>query len=100
MKLIYTNENRYLVHNIQNIVGNAGIEVMLKNEFAAGGAGDLVPHETWLELWVVNDTDHDKALVVIETSFSSSDDVAWICSSCNEKNDASFDFCWQCQSNR
>ena len=97
MKLICTHENRYLVHNIQNIVENAGIEVMLKNEFAAGAAGDLVPHETWLELWVVNDEDYDKALTIIAASFSSVDDVSWTCEHCDEKNDASFDFCWRCQ---
>jgi len=99
MKLIYTTENRYLVHNIQNIVENAGIVIMFKNEFAAGAAGDLVPHETWLELWV-NDADYDKALAVIAASFSSVDDVDWLCDHCGEKNDASFDFCWQCQTSR
>lgn len=97
MKLVYTHENRYLVHNIQNIVANAGIQIMLKNEFAAGAAGDLVPHETWLELWVVNDVDYDKAIQAIDTSFSSEDDADWICHHCSEKNNASFEFCWRCQ---
>lgn len=97
MKLLYTNENRYLVHNIQNIIENAGIDIMLKNEFAAGAAGDLVPHETWLELWVMNDSDYDKALAILDASFSSDNDKGWVCSNCNEKNDASFEFCWQCQ---
>ncbi|MDC9725793.1 MAG: DUF2007 domain-containing protein [Gammaproteobacteria bacterium] len=97
MKLIYTNENRYLVHNIQNIVENAGITIMLKNEFAAGAAGDLVPHETWLELWVVNDDDYDKAMVAIDSSFSTANDAEWIYNSCKEVNNASFEFCWNCQ---
>lgn len=48
MKLIYTNENRFLVSNMKNIVENAGIEVTLKNEFAFGGVGDLSPFECWL----------------------------------------------------
>jgi len=98
VKLLYTNENRYVVHNIQNIVENAGITIMLKNEFAAGAAGDLVPHETWLELWVVEDDDFDKAKKLIDSSFSKHTDPSWTCSQCNEKNDASFDFCWNCQS--
>ena len=97
MKLLYTNENRYLVHNIQNLVENSGIEIMLKNEFAAGAAGDLVPHETWLELWVVNDDEYDKAMDVISSSFSRDEDIGWVCSNCQEQNDASFDFCWNCQ---
>ncbi len=98
MKLIYTDENRYLVHNIQNIVENAGITIMLKNEFAAGAAGDLVPHETWLELWVVNDEDYDKTMLLIDSSFSNENEPEWVCSNCKERNDASFDFCWNCQS--
>lgn len=100
MKLIYTNENRYLVHNIQNIVENAGISIMLKNEFAAGAAGDLIPHETWLELWVINDSDYDKALAVIDSSFSANNAPEWVCSHCKESNDASFDFCWKCLNSR
>jgi len=98
LKLIYTNENRYLVHNIQNIVENAGINIMLKNEFAAGAAGDLVPHETWLELWVSNDNDYEKAMTIIESSFSNESDPEWVCGNCMELNDASFEFCWNCQS--
>lgn len=98
MKLVYTDENRYLVHNIQNIVMNAGISVMLKNEFAAGAAGDLVPHETWLELWVLDDSDYVNAIHAIDSSFSTHNDSNWICDNCNELNNASFDFCWRCQS--
>jgi len=97
MKLLYTNENRYLVNNIQNIVDNAGISTMLKNEFAAGAAGDLVPHETWLELWVIEDRDYDKAVSLLDDTFSKQLDATWQCKQCNETNNASFDFCWNCQ---
>ena len=98
MKLIYTNENRYLVHNIENIVVNAGFEVMLKNEFTAGAAGDLVPHETWLELWVMSDSDYDKVITLLDESFSRAQDTDWHCRHCEESNNTSFHFCWQCQS--
>jgi putative signal transducing protein len=96
MKLLYTAENRFLVSNIQNIIENAGISVMLKNEFAGGAAGDLVPLETWMEVWV-EDEDVEKASSIIETSFSKTDDQGWVCSQCSEYNDASFDYCWNCQ---
>jgi putative signal transducing protein len=97
MKLLYTHENRFLVSNVQNLVQNAHITIMLKNEFAGGAAGDLVPHETWLEIWV-NDEDFDTATAVISSSFSKQNDIDWTCVKCNEINDASFDFCWSCQS--
>lgn len=95
MKLLYTNENRLLVNNVLNLVEGAGIEISLKNEFAGGGAGDLVPHETWLEVWV-EDEDFKRASLLVESSFSKADSEGWICSQCNEHNDASFDFCWNC----
>jgi hypothetical protein len=97
MKLLYTHENRYLVHNIQNIIENSGIDIMLKNEFAAGAAGDLVPHETWLELWIMNDADYEQASQVLSDSFSLDTDASWNCTKCTEINDASFDYCWNCQ---
>jgi hypothetical protein len=96
MKLIYTNENRFLVTNAKNLLENAGIEVVLRNEFAAGGAGDLSPFDTWLELWV-EDLDYEKSLQVIKYSSGSDDDVEWVCDNCHETNDAAFDFCWSCQ---
>ncbi|PHS70215.1 MAG: hypothetical protein COB23_03635 [Methylophaga sp.] len=96
MKLIYTHENRLLVFNIQNIVENAGISIILKNEYAAGAVGDLVPHETWVELWVKDDSDYDKAMHIIESSCNTINAAGWVCHHCTEKNDASFDFCWHC----
>jgi hypothetical protein len=100
MKLIYTHENRFLVYNIQNIIENAHIATTLKNEYASSAAGDLVPHETWLELWVVENSDYDLAIAAIESAFDKSNRIEWICKACLERNTASFDVCWQCQTER
>ena len=99
MKLLYTNENRLLVSNIKNIVEYAGIKVTLKNEFAGGGVGELSTIDSWLELWVV-DSDYEKASKVIASCINSDNTQGWFCSKCAEKNDASFDFCWSCQTER
>lgn len=98
MKLIYTNENRFLVNNARNIVENAGISVLLKNEFAAGGAGELPSFDTWLELWVTNDEDYPAARALLDTTMHTPGGTDWICNHCQEPNDASFEFCWNCQS--
>jgi hypothetical protein len=100
LKLIYTNENRFLVNNCKNIVENAGIAVMLKNEYAFGGVGDLSPFDTWLELWVLDDADYDKAVTIIATALRESHEQDWECGQCHEKNDPSFEVCWQCQNSR
>jgi len=100
MKLIYTNENRFLVYNIQNIIENARITATLKNEYASSAAGDLVPHETWLELWVVDNADYDLAKAAIDSAFKQANESGWDCPQCSERNTASFDVCWQCQAER
>ncbi|MFT7235572.1 MAG: hypothetical protein ACI9QV_001153 [Methylophagaceae bacterium] len=100
MKLIYTRENRFLVYNIQNIVENAGLTTILKNEYASSAAGDLAPHETWLELWVLNEDDYPLAMRAIRAAFDQQDAADWVCQQCSENNIASFELCWQCQTER
>ncbi len=97
MKLVYTNENRFLVNNAQNLLAASGIDVVLRNEYAIGGAGDLSPFDVWLELWVVNDSDYEKSLRLIADTHGSHRHREWVCGSCHEKNDAAFDYCWNCQ---
>ena len=98
MKLIYTNESLILVGNAKNIIENSGIEVVLKNEYAAGGAGELSPLDTWPELWVANDSDCERAVALIQNALNPNDGQEWRCNNCGEPNDPSFDFCWKCHS--
>lgn len=100
MKLIYSNENPFLVNNAKNILENHDIEVTLKNEFASGAAGVLAPIDTWVELWIINDVDEDKAKIVLTQALKKQGEHDWFCSQCQEKNDASFDACWQCQNDK
>ena len=100
MKLIYTNENRMLVGNAQNILEAHGIEVFLKNEFAQSGIGETSPIDTWPELWLVDDDSYAQALAILENSLSDADAPDWTCQACGESNDASFEICWQCQADR
>lgn len=98
MKLLYTNENTFLVNNAKNIIENLGIELVLKNEFAAGAVGEVSPFDTWLELWVVQESDYEKAAQALENIDKVEKTTEWVCSQCNEFNDPSFEICWQCQS--
>jgi len=100
MKLLYTNENRFIVSNMQNIIQNAGIKVQLKNEYIAGAAGDLAPLDTWLEIWVEEDRDYNKAIKIIKDLEQTGSGHDWICDKCQELNSAAFEICWQCQAER
>ncbi len=100
MKLIYTNENRFIVNNINNIIKNSGIETYLKNEFISGAAGDLSPFDTWLEVWVINDKDYAQSIELINALENNKQSFNWTCPRCHEENPATFDNCWQCQAER
>ncbi|WP_017221633.1 DUF2007 domain-containing protein [Moritella dasanensis] len=97
MKLIYTHENGFLVNNVKNIIEGHGIDVVLKNEFSSGAVGEVSAFDAWMELWVINDSDCERALDVISTMQSKADDPDWLCEQCAEENGASFDVCWNCQ---
>jgi len=99
MKLIYTHENRFLVSNARNILENENIDVILKNEFIGGAAGDLAPFDTWQELWV-EDKDAAKAEELLSRLTESNATTEWTCPDCGEANGASFEVCWNCQKSR
>jgi predicted RNA-binding Zn-ribbon protein involved in translation (DUF1610 family) len=96
LKLVYTHENRMIVSNAKNLLEAAGFDVLLKNEFAGGGLGELPVFDTWMELWVSEDTDYARACELLETALSDTRASAWLCPQCGEQNDASFELCWQC----
>jgi hypothetical protein len=97
MKLVYTHEHLTLVATVVNHLGQNDIEVITKNQYASGGVGQLAPIETWPEVWVVNDKDYSRASELIEDLNKDADKPQWHCQNCNEMNDATFDFCWNCQ---
>ena len=97
MKAVYTHENIVLVQNAKNLLENNGIETVLKNEFASGGAGDLVPAETWPEICVLDESDYDAAVNLLQALSDKSMHPDWICNSCKEPNGSMFESCWNCE---
>jgi hypothetical protein len=97
MKLIYTDENRMLVSNAKNILDNAHLASVIKNEFASIGVGELPAFDTWLELWIVEDSNFDAATKLLKSSFAKESTAAWTCANCREQNSSSFEICWNCQ---
>ena len=95
--LIYTHPNLYQVINIQNVLNLKNIKTVVRNEFAAGGSGELSPNDVWPELRLEDERDETIAKSLIEKSVIEETEV-WLCGECGEKNDGSFEVCWQCQS--
>jgi putative signal transducing protein len=95
MKQIFTNENRLLAMNSKNILEQAGIQVVVKNEHGSDGA--MPGHQAWLELWV-NEQDYIKALELLDTDSMPAE--PWLCQSCEEQVPTQFQVCWNCQTER
>jgi len=96
MRMVYTNENRLIVSNAKNILKVYGFNIYVKNEHAASAIGEVSAFDSWLEIWVVDDEDYDKACKVLEDALSQDNAQPWICDHCTEENDASFELCWNC----
>lgn len=98
MKRIYTHENNAIVQNAKNYLENNGIQTIIKNEFASGGAGDLAPTETWPALCLLNESDTEKATELLQVLVDTMQNADWVCKQCDESNGAMFEYCWNCQS--
>ena len=97
MKMVYTNENRFIVANARNILEDQSIDLVVKNEFCSGIIGEVSAFDTWLELWFLHDSDYEQACNIIANALSNENTAEWRCHHCQEKNDASFELCWKCQ---
>ncbi len=96
MKKIFTHENRMILFNIKNVLEGEGMETVVVNEFASGGAGDLPTFDTWPELWLEDESSYERARTIVQRILGDSDAEAWFCRSCHEKNEAAFRICWNC----
>jgi hypothetical protein len=96
MKMIYTHENRLIVSNIKNILQRRGFEVFLKNEHAVSVIGEVSAFDSWLELWLVNDSDFVLAEMILKNQLQEKQAADWFCNHCAEENAASFELCWNC----
>lgn len=103
MEKVYSTDNRFMVWHIKNILQNAGIECVVKNDLLSAAAGVLPPTECWPEVWVLNDANVAKAKSLMSDALDVSalhqnlvkgDD--WLCLNCQETNESQFYHCWQC----
>ena len=97
MQKIYTDQTLFMVTHIKNILEAAHIHCELRNEYAAGGVGELSFIDAWPELWV-NYEDVALAKQLID-EYQSTSKQEWRCS-CGEMNGAAFSSCWSCQADR
>ena len=65
--------------------------------FPAAAINKIPAFDAWLEIWVLEDSDYDKALAIAIKAQEGGRRSEWVCNHCTEPNDSSFEVCWQCQ---
>jgi hypothetical protein len=95
---VFTNESLVLVSHVKNILLEAGIVTVIKNERLAGALGEIPYLETWPELWVIQSAEAERARGLIKDAMADAPGGhSWICSECSETNESQFGACWRCQ---
>ena len=88
MRLVYTHPNIAMVTQAQSLIEHAGIECALRNDKAAGAMGELAPISAWPEVWIVDDSQFDRAVAIVEASRQDIDEADWQCPGCASSNPA------------
>lgn len=99
MQKFYSDYNQMKTRQVKELLDEANIPCMLKNEYIQGASGEIPPHETLLEVWLLDASWTDKAKkLLLQFEQDLSDQSDWFCETCKEYNEAQFKVCWKCQS--
>lgn len=103
MQRVYSAPNASMIHLLRDVLEQRGIEAVVLGESLPGGAGELPPNETWIELHVVHDEDADLATRVVDETLqpdTNGKPSTWTCPECGERMEAQFGACWNCGTTR
>jgi len=97
MKCVYLSTNRALMHMLQHLLTEEGMETVLQGEHLQGAVGELPVID--VSLWVLADRDAEIARQRVEEILAKQqplDTQPWRCHGCGEEVDAQFSDCWKC----
>ena len=95
MKILFSSPHNQDVERLKNALNEAGIQCEVRNENAYAffpGA------EFYLELWVLNEADFQKATELRDALWKAEATGAksWICRVCSQESEGQFTACWKC----
>jgi len=102
MKKIFEHIEYARVGHYQSILESAGLRVHVKNLCASIATGELPFTQMYPELWVVDDSDYQRALDILRPYHLHEFPIGadWRCPECGEEVAGTFEECWNCQSPR
>ena len=97
MKRVATHELLAEIGHLKNVLEQAGIPCLVRNEQLSGGLGEIPFIDCFPELWVVRDDDLERARALVDQQRrGAADSSGWRCGNCGESNEGQFSACWQC----
>ena len=97
MNRVFSHESLAQVTHFRNILEQAGVACMIKNDKLLGGLGEIPFLECSPELWVLKAEDIPRARSLIDEVLKiSATPDPWKCGHCTEINEGQFAACWKC----
>ncbi len=87
---------------LKELLGNEGIECLVRNDQLYSALGEIPFVECYPELWVIDDEVFPRAKLLLD-AWLKKDDVtneSWICCNCGENCEGQFGACWSCSTLR
>lgn len=84
---------------LKDFLDQEGIATVIVGDHLSGAVGEL-PADIFPTLWVLDDSDLERAVRITATFFNRSpvSGKAWMCPVCGEDIDGGFEICWNCGS--
>lgn len=102
MKKLYVSQSLIDVESRKDLLDQADIPCTIKNQRSAMLGGEVPFVEVFPELWVLHDTDWDKAAALLHDWEKAQpvETTSWTCVCCGEHHSKEFTTCWKCHEDR
>ena len=100
LERVLTVADPLIAGHIETILGERGINCLVRNRHLTGGAGEIPPLEAWPEIWVdAEDVDAARRLIDEVLEPAGPAPAPWVCPDCGERIEGQFAQCWRCAGN-
>ncbi len=102
MKKLYVSQSLIDVESRKELMDQAEIPCMIKNQRSAMLGGEVPFAEVFPELWVLQDEDLKQAETLLKDWEEAQplETSSWTCDSCGEVHQKEFTSCWKCNQER
>ena len=102
MKKLYVSQSLIDVESRKELLDQAEIPCMIKNQRSAMLGGEVPFVEVFPELWVLQDKDLERAQQFLKDWEEAKpvETTEWTCANCGETHQKEFTTCWKCNQER